>query len=1013
MTRLGLTQAGRRAPLADRAAAPSAWVGPVVWLQVLRNRTDGPSHGRPLDALAAKAAAFGGRVVERDAAGLLVGFGLEPHEDAPSRAAHVALAIQAAARRAAGEDPTLPPIRVALHAAPLPIGTGTTVLAPDDPVRAVLERLGAEVGSTSILVSDTLAPHLERRFTLAPVDSTSGQPTGARRLVGLDPTGLGLAGRILSRFVGRDQELAALEHWLERVATGAGQAVVLMGEPGAGKSRLLYEFRRRVALSAAIWLEGRCVSSATAAPYGPLMEAGRQALGVKEDDDPDVVAAAVREHAKGLGLDPEAHAPYLQALLGSTAAASSLRELSPEAIRIRTFEALHRLWLGTSLARPLVLAVEDLHWIDPTSAAYLAAFVERLAGARILLVATARPGPGTAWLSHSHASQLALPPLSAADSLAVIRSIAGLDHLPERTATSIVDRADGNPFFLEELSWSALGPEPDAVEGIAPGSIVDVLRVRIERLPDSPRRVLTTASVLGREVPLDLLRAVAPDPDTLDVDVAALKRREMLHDQPGSGEPTLVFKHALTQEAAYGSLPATERRTLHARAAEALESLHADRLPHVEEQIAHHYSRTDRAERAVHYLVRVAQRASRSYALAETVAALRGARGHAERLPPGQARDRTILGICVRQGLPLLLLGRTTEFLDLFLPEASRLERLGDQALASHYHAWVALAYNQVGDHVQGVPHGERSLETARAIDDPVAIGRAHYLLAVAAYWASRYRDGIAHGHAAEASLERAGNRFWGGHVQWSLGLNHAALGEFDRALEAVDKLQEAAEHTGDPRMRSFAAMKRGLFRALGGWGAEAVAACQEGLRLAPDPFNVGMALMLLGHAHVENDEPARAIECLERAVRELREAGIRTSEGWMEGYLAEAYLGQGDIDRARAAAERAVAVTSAARYPYGLGVALRALGRVALASGDTAGSQIHLKAALRTFADIDARREIGCTHLRLAEVAHARGDPEEAAAHLRDAHARLAALPLAQLAGRAVALADAFRVSL
>jgi tetratricopeptide (TPR) repeat protein len=311
------------------------------------------------------------------------------------------------------------------------------------------------------------------------------------------------------------------------------------------------------------------------------------------------------------------------------------------------------------------------------------------------------------------------------------------------------------------------------------------------------------------------------------------------------------------------------------------------------------------------------------------------------------------------------------------------------------------------------VPHGERSLENARAIDDPVAIGRAHYLLAVAAYWASRYRDGIAHGHAAEASLERAGNRFWGGHAQWSLGLNHAALGEFDRALEAVDKLQDAAEHTGDPRMRSFAAMKRGLFRALAGSGAEAVAACREGLRLAPDPFNVGMALMLLGHAHVENDEPARAIECLERAVRELRESGIRTSEGWMGGYLAEAYLGLGDVSRARAAAERAVAVTSAARYPYGLGVALRALGRVALASGDPAGSQVHLNAALRTFADIDARREIGCTHLRLAEVAQARDDPEEAAAQLRDAHARLAALPSARLADRAVALADAFGVSL
>jgi tetratricopeptide (TPR) repeat protein len=437
-----------------------------------------------------------------------------------------------------------------------------------------------------------------------------------------------------------------------------------------------------------------------------------------------------------------------------------------------------------------------------------------------------------------------------------------------------------------------------------------------------------------------------------------------------------------------------------------LERFHTERPEVVEDRLAYHYARTERADRAVHYLVRVAHHASRSYALLETLAALREARRHADRLPPGSVRDRTVLGICVRQGLPLLLLGRTQEFLDLFLPEAARLERVGDPALASHYHAWLALAYNQVGDHAQSVPHAERSLETARATHDLVGIGRGHYLLAVAAYWASRYRDGISHGRAGEEVLERVANRFWAGHVQWSLGLNHAALGEFDRAFEAAEKLRLNAEATGDPRMQSFAAMKRGFFRALAGHGADAVADCQEGLRLAPDPFNAGMARMLLGYAHLERGEPADAIRCLERAVRELGEGEIRTSEGWMSGYLAEAYLVRGDLDRARRAAETAVAVTTAACYPYGLGVAERALGRVILAAGDAVAAEVHLAAAHATFVAVEAQREVGCTELCLAEAAHAQGKRDTAAAHLRDAATRLAGLPGARLVDRVAVMA-------
>jgi len=260
------------------------------------------------------------------------------------------------------------------------------------------------------------------------------------------------ARRALSDFIGRDDELAALRGPLAKVVAGHGQVVGVVGEPGIGKSRLLYEFRRSLGDRQISYLEGRCLSYGGSIPYLPIVDVVRANCGIVEGDAPAAVAGKVRFGLQEAGLDADQHAPYVLRLLGLGEGAEALRPLSAEAIKARMFETLRSWSLHGSRRRPLIVAIEDLHWVDRSSEEYLVSLVESLAGAPILLVCTWRPGYRPPWTEHSFVTQLALRRLGPRDSLRVVRSVLGADRVPEALARVILERGEGNPFFLEELA---------------------------------------------------------------------------------------------------------------------------------------------------------------------------------------------------------------------------------------------------------------------------------------------------------------------------------------------------------------------------------------------------------------------------------------------------------------------------------------------------------------------------------------------------------------------------------
>ena len=968
--------------------------------------------------------------------GFLALFGVPlAHEDHARRAVLAALGIQ----RRLAEDSTV--------LLPRPSGNGHDGAALEVQVRmglntglVVVGRIGDDlemdytaVGDTTnvaarlqqlaqpgeILIGESTARLVEDHAHLEPLGPVrvkgKREPVSPFRLLGLRPRRSALEGldeQALSRFVGREQELAILRELMDRAAQGQGQVVGLVGEPGMGKSRLLYEFRRGLAGRRLTYLEGRCLSYGSTIPYVPVLDLLRHACGIDESERPDTIAGRVRSCLQQVGMDPAEWSPYLLRLLGVKEGTELLAGLSPEAIKARTFESFRQLLLHASGKRPLVLMVEDLHWIDRTSEQCFASLAETLAEAPILLLCTYRPGYRPPWIELPNATEIRLERLEPTESLSVVQSVRQDGQVPDSLAQLILDRAEGNPFFLEELT-RAIGEQGDLQsESTVPDTVQGVLMARIDRLPGEPRRVLQTASVLGREFPLQLLEAIWEGPGETDPYLLELERLDFLREQSDGPGPVYVFKHALTQDVAYESLLTTRRQALHAAAGRALERLYAGRIEEAYDRLAYHYARTDEAAKAVEYLSSLADKAARAYAHAEAVAALREAMVHAERLPVEQ-REQRFLELVLQLAHSLYFLGGFPETLALLLEQRERVERLGDPALSCRYQFWLAHTYTYLGEQAEAAEAAQQAIDEAKQCGDEATQGRASYVLARVGFLSCRLVEGVSHGRRAVSLLEPLGERWWLGHSHWVVGMNYLVMGELERALEAEQQARAIGEAMGDPRLQTYAAWAIGLIRVHQCEWQAGIEASQRAIERSPDALNTAVALGIAGYGYLDQGNHVAALPLLEQSVQQLAQFRFRPVEGYFRAFLSECYLQQGQLERAREAALEGLTVTSSVGFGWGVGTAHRSLARIARATGALEEAEARFGEARQAFTAIGARFELARTHLDMAELAHARAKPAVVSAHLKQAREIFAALPVPAYLERTEQLAAQLSVSL
>jgi transcriptional regulator with AAA-type ATPase domain/tetratricopeptide (TPR) repeat protein len=1010
-----------------RAAEPEAAPARVRWerrrITLLRAElvqqqaeSDNP-HGtaREIETLMAKVRGFGGHIDELGQAGIVAVFGLEPAEDTPQRAAHAALTMGKALDRLAAEEGTPFGARIAIHTSQClvtPLHGRVEIDAESrQETAATLAALLMEAAPGVPVVSAAVRQFLDRRFKLERVARGGDAIEPVYRLTGHELYGLGHAG-LMAAFVGRGQELDVLQSRLASAVSGQGQLVSIVGDAGIGKSRLLYEFSRRVATQGIGYLEGRCVSYGSAIPYLPFLDLIRKGFGLTEADGPEVATEKIRAGLDALRLHPEESLPYLLNLLGFKDETRALERLSPEAVKANTFETLKRVTLRANQARPMIIAVEDLHWIDRTSEELFASLIEGLPRTPLLMITTYRAGYRPPWIEKSYATQIALPPLSPEESLRLAQSFVPGRELPAPLAQVILSRAEGNPFFLEELTRAVTDRDDFQVDIAVPDTVQGLLMTRIERLSEEQQRLLQTASVLGRAASSRALAAMWGDAADLASHLQELGRLEFLFEQRTGEETAYVFKHALTQEVAYESILPPQRRVLHAAAGHALEELHADRPEDVYDRLAYHFARSGETAKAVDYLTRFADKAASRHAHVEAVAALEGALGRVPELS-GEGQDRLTLGIVLRLANSLLYLGRFREILDLLGANEERLNRVADARLTGLFHFQAGLVWSFVGDNERSEAHARKALEASRQSEDEATMGKAQYVLAQNGIWWGRPHEVTTHASEAVALLERTREPYWLGMTHFILGINYAFVGQFDAALAEEAKVESLGLAIGSMRLQSYAAWASGGMRAFMGDAELGIEGCRRSLERSPDPFNTADALCFLGYAYLENGQPALAIGHLEQALAMFVRFRHRHFQSLVTAYLSEALFLMGDLTRARQVASEGLELAKEGKFHYASALTHRLLGRLAQAEGNPVDARRLITEARELFVSGGMEHEVARTELALAELAHAQGDRDARRSHLADALALFTRLGVPRYVERTRRLAADWDVAL
>lgn len=535
--------------------------------------------------------------------------------------------------------------------------------------------------------------------------------------------------RSLSPLMGRARDLATLQALLAQACAGQGHVVGIIGEPGIGKSRLLAEFRRRQRRLPLAYFESQCLSYGTTSPYLSVRHLLRHMCAITEVDQPETVATKVHQCLQEVHMPPDVWAPPLLDLLGDSASTMSLATLSPRERKERTFTALLQLCVQSSQQHPLVLAVENLHWMDATSEEWFAALVEHIAGRPILLLGTFRPGYCPAWLGASYVTQLSLARLTPRESLRVLQAVPQAAQLSESLTQELLTKAAGNPFFLEELTRAVVEDGTDHLPTI-PDTIQAVLAARIDRLTPVAKHLLRVAAVIGRDVPLPLLESVAALPSlVLHQGLQHLQHAELLYETRLFPTPVYTFKHVLTQEVAYQSLLVSTRQPYHQQIVQFLSERFPETAAMHPERLAHHYTEAGLLEQALPYWQRAGEDAVARAANVEAISHFTKGLEVLQGLPVTTQRHQHELRLQLALSAPLLLRGQVQVVGDVSRRVLELSQELGDSV--QYFSGLVGLwrAFFNTGQYHKAQEMGRQCFTLAHHAQEPPLLLEAHMML--------------------------------------------------------------------------------------------------------------------------------------------------------------------------------------------------------------------------------------------------------------------------------------------
>jgi len=821
------------------------------------------------------------------------------------------------------------------------------------------------------------------------------------------------AARGFSRFVGRHDELATLEASLARALEGHGQVVGVVGEPGLGKSRLCYELAERARAQGIAVFEGHGVAHGKRIPMLPILELCRHSIGVTEQDSDQ----GAREKIAGrlLLLDEvfRDDLPLIFDFLGVPDPERPAPQIDPEARQRQLFAFGKRLVQARSRREPAIYLLEDLHWFDEASEAFLANSVEAVGGTRTLLLTNFRPEFHAAWMQKSYYQQLPLLPLGPEAIDELLHDLLGTDDSLQELAGRIRERTGGNPFFVEEVLQSLVESGNLAgergvyrmvgrVEEVAiPPTVQAVLAARIDRLDERDKQVLQTAAVIGRDFPEPVLRRVSQVSDgELAAAISALTGSEFLYEQALYPEAEYAFKHPLTQEVAYGSQLSARRAQVHGAVARAIVELYPDKLDERAALLAHHFEHAEERLEAARWYRRAAEWAGPVHP-ADAMRHWRNVRELAQGLP--ESAETTELGVvaCAHILQFAWRVGISEgEAREVFEAGKELANRSGDIQVAARVIYSYATTVGLIGNLDEAIRQVEDAGRLADRIEDPeLRIG-----LKNRAYWdflAGDLRLALAHG---EATIEASGDDVMVGrsltgfspHI-WNVMFRGNVLplmGRIEEGTAEYERAQQLAREHGEVEIVGWARGAYAWIAWLTADGETGVQRARQGLEMAErlgSSFSRVIAYMQLARSALTARDWEETAVAASEALKIARVTGAGlTSDGAILSLLAEAHLGRGELDLARSMAEEALAASRRRHTPLDEVFSQLALARVLLRADSAASDRAIAKCLARALALVE---ETGAAALEpfvrveLAELARARGEDELATSELREAH--------------------------
>src|SRR5436309_1737030 len=977
---------------------------------------------RCFELITAEVHRFEGTINQYTGDGVMALFGAPiAHEDGPRRAVHAALGIQQALRdhsqQLQAERGLGLQMRIGINTGPVVVGRIGDDLRMDYTAVGDTTNLAARMQQAarpgSVVVTE--ATHKAIGGYFETLDLGEREVKGhapVRAFEVLRPrerrSRLEVAiERGLTPLVGREREIATLHDRFAEVKAGRGQVVFVAGDAGIGKSRLLLEFRRGLADAheTVTWLEGQCVSFGQAVPFLPLIDQLRENFRIEEfDGEPEIIAKVEQGMRRMGGLEP--HIPYVRYMLSVDAGDPGVVAMAPLARRRKVFDAIRALSLRGARLRPLVLVFEDLHWVDSSTEEYLASIMDSIASVPLLLVLTYRVGYNPPFGTRSFHTSLALHTLSEAEALAMAGRVLGTERLPDELRAALMQKAEGVPLFIEEvtktlLDLGVLRKETGGyrivghIGGVSvPDTIQDIIMARLDRLGDDGKRTVQLASVIGRQFLVRLLSRVSGMPQQLDGLLRELQALEIIYQQGLMPEPAYVFKHAVIQDVAYNSLLRERRRELHRSVGFALEELYPDRLTEHYEELGHHFSEGEEWAKAFEYLARSGDRAREAYANTTAL------EWYARALEAA---------LCVVPPVSRLQLAQVHQRRAQILTAVARLEEAraearqmleyaraeGDRRLEAEAHAeiaychYMALSSDQVAD-LQ--INARRAHDIARDIGDDRLIARTLFLMGSLDQMQARLSEAETK-FAESLALARTGNyRDIVVQSQTLLSLQHNWQGRFDDAITMCVAVEGAAReiHDGFNEVfgmsnRCFALIGRGDYRT----AYDTLARGRTLARERQNHFMFGRMTNTLAWLRQEYGDFAGALELN----RESRDIGQRIKNGNVEisalidlGFNDLALKGpQPAVALFEETLERARKAFGAHRWrwsihlAFGLTTALMMLGRDGQA---VAAANRGLAEAEQT----ESLKYVGWFHARRGELALRGGDAAAAVESLQRA---------------------------